>query len=101
MILSKARRSMQIGLWLGSLSVILSLNANSQVKTETKVEEGLPSQTVKIETAEVVYVSGSDLVVKTEDGELRHFPNVSDDKTVTVAGEKLTVHDLKPGMKLL
>ena len=100
MILSKARRSMQIGLWLGSLTVTLSLNANSQVKTETKVEEGLPSQTVKIETAEVVYVSGSDLVVKTEDGELRHFPNVSDDKTVTVAGEKLTVHDLKPGMKL-
>ncbi len=40
------------------------------------------------------------LVVKTDDGELRHFPNVSDDKTVTVAGKELTVHDLKPGMKL-
>ena len=48
----------------------------------------------------MVYVSGSDLVVKTDDGELRHFPNVLDDKTVTVAGKELTVHDLKPGMKL-
>jgi hypothetical protein len=80
--------------------ITLAFSANSQVKTETKVEEGLASQTVKIETAEVVYVSGNDLVVKTDDGELRHFPNVSDDKTVTVAGKELTVHDLKPGMKL-
>jgi hypothetical protein len=85
---------------VGVLCITLAFSANSQVKTETKVEEGLTSQTVKIETAEVVYVSGNDLVLKTGDGELRHFPNVSDDKTVTVAGKELTVHDLKPGMKL-
>jgi len=85
---------------VGALCIALAFSANSQVKTETKVEEGMASQTVKIETAEVIYVSGSDLVVKTDDGELRHFPNVSDDKTVTVAGKELTVHDLKPGMKL-
>src|SRR6516165_10563712 len=83
-----------------SLSVVLALNVNAQVKTETKVEEGLVSQTVKVETGEVVYVSGNDLIVKTDDGELRHFPNVPDDKTVTVGGKELTVHDLKPGMKL-
>jgi hypothetical protein len=82
------------------LFVVLTLKVGAQVKTETKVEEGLASQVFKIETAEVVYVSGHDLVVKTEDGELRHFPNVPDDKTVTVAGEELTVRDLKPGMKL-
>lgn len=99
-MISSTRRNIQAGLCAGLVSITLQLSANSQVKTETKVEEGLPSQTFKIETAEVVYVSGSDLVVKTEDGELRHFPNVSDDKTVTVGGEKLTVHDLKPGMKL-
>ena len=51
----------------GVFCVTLAFSANSQVKTETKVEEGLASQTVKIETAEVVYVSGSDLV-KTDDG---------------------------------
>ena len=58
------------------------------------------SQTVKVETAEVVYISGHDLIVKTDGGELRHFPDVPDDKTVYVAGKELTVHDLKPGMKL-
>jgi len=100
MISPKVQRSIQIGLGSGLLCFTLTLTASSQVKTETKVEEGLPSQTVKIETAEVVYLSGRDLVVKTEDGELRHFPNVSDDKTVTVAGKELTVLDLKPGMKL-
>jgi len=100
MISPKVRRSIQIGLGSGLLCFTLTLTASSQVKTETTVEEGLPSQTFKIETAEVVYVSGRDLVVKTEDGELRHFPNVSDDKTVTVAGKELTVLDLKPGMKL-
>src|SRR6516165_10679201 len=83
-----------------SLSVILALNVNAQVKTETKVEEGLASQTIKVETGEVVYVSGNDLIVKTDDGGLRHFPNVPDDKTVTVAGKELTIHDLKPGMHL-
>jgi hypothetical protein len=45
---------------VGVLCITLAFSANSQVKTETKVEEGLPSQTVKIETAEVVYVSGSE-----------------------------------------
>jgi hypothetical protein len=95
-------------LWANNLSVLvrvlgyftLVLNANAQVKTETKVEEGLASQTIKVETGEVVYVSGNDLIVKTDDGGLRHFPNVPDDKTVTVAGKQLTIHDLKPGMHL-
>src|SRR5215475_11184239 len=58
---SKARQIIQIGLFVGFLCTALTLTANSQVKTETKVQESLTSQTVKIETAEVVYVSGSDL----------------------------------------
>jgi hypothetical protein len=101
MISCKTSRSIQLGLSAaGFLCITLASITYSQVKTETKVEEGSPSQTFKIETGEVVYVSGHDLVVKTEDGELRHFPNVPDDKTVTVADEQLTIHDLKPGMKL-
>lgn len=97
---SEARRRAYVGLSAGLFCLTLALTANSQVKTETRVEEGLASQVFKIETAEVVYVSGHDLVVKTEDGGLRHFPNVPDDKTVLVGGEELTVRDLKPGMRL-
>jgi hypothetical protein len=101
MISRKVWQRIRVGLsGAGFLCISLAFTANAQVKTETNVEEGLASQTVKVETAEVVYISGHDLVVRTDDGELRHFPNVPDDKTVTVAGKELTVHDLKPGMKL-
>jgi len=74
--------------------------ANAQVKTETKVELRPVLQNVKMDSGEVVYVSGNDLVVKTFDGQLRHFPDVPDDKTITVGDKELTIHDLKPGMKL-
>jgi hypothetical protein len=100
MISGSAWQRMQLVLATGFLCIACGFTANSQVKTETKVEEDLASQTVKIETAKVVYVSDRDLVVKTYDGELRHFANVSDNKTVTVDGKELTVRDLKPGMKL-
>jgi hypothetical protein len=78
----------------------ITFATNAQVKSTTKVEHGPAAQTVKVERGEVVYVSGNDLVVKMEDGELRHFPNVPDSATATVDGKEITVHDLKPGMKL-
>ena len=102
MISRKAWQRIQLGL-TGTcfLCITMAITANAQVKKETTVEQqGLATQTVKVETGEVMYVAGNDLVVKTDEGELRHFPNVPDDKTVTVAGKELTVHDLKPGMKL-
>ena len=86
--------------FVGFLSVIFAFAANAQVKTETKVEQGPVLQNVKMDSGEVVYVSGNELVVETFDGELRHFPNVPDDKTMTVGDKELTIHDLKPGMKL-
>lgn len=72
----------------------------AQVKTETNVEHGPTAHTVKVERGEVVYVSGNDLVLKMEDGELRHFPNVPYSTKTIVDGKELSVHDLKPGMKL-
>jgi hypothetical protein len=55
---------------------------------------------VKIERGEIVYVSGNDVVVKMDDGSLRHFQNVPDSVTVNVDGKPLNVHQLKPGMKV-
>jgi LPXTG-motif cell wall-anchored protein len=52
-----------------------------------------------VERAEVVYVSGNELVVKMENGEVRHL-TVPDGVTATVDGRQVTVRDLKPGMKL-
>ena len=80
--------------------IVLSATMSAQVKTQTTTESGAPTQDVTVERGEVVYVSGNDLVVRMEDGELRHFSNVPESAKVTVDGKELGVHDLKPGMKL-
>jgi hypothetical protein len=73
----------------------------AQVQTETKTAPiAAPTKTVKVERGTVVYVSGNNLVVKADDGTLRHFDNVPDTTTVTVGGQQLNVHQLKPGMQL-
>jgi len=38
--------------------------------------------------------------VKMEDGTIRHCPDIPDSARVTVNGQQLSLHDLKPGMKL-
>ena len=54
---------------------------------------------VDVNRGTVVYVSGNDLVVKMEDGNLKHFVVPSDYK-LTVDGKPVYVQDLKPGTKL-
>jgi len=82
----------------GALCVAAVWPAAAQVQTSKTVEHGTATHEVKVEKGEVVYVSGNDLVVKTADGELRHFNNVPDSVTVMVDGKPLNVHQLKPGM---
>ncbi len=84
----------------GIVLLVSTLAMNAQVKTQTHVVHDPATQVVNVQRGEVVLVEGNDLVVKMEDGELRHFPNVPDNVTVNVDGKELTVHDLKPGMKL-
>jgi LPXTG-motif cell wall-anchored protein len=72
----------------------------AQVQTETKTAQGQPTVETKVERGEVVYVSGNDLVVKMDDGQIRNFPNVPESARITVGGQQLSIHDLKPGMKL-
>ncbi len=72
----------------------------AQVKTETSTASGPPTTEVQVERGEVVRVDGNDLLVKMEDGSLRDFPSVPESTKVTVDGKQLSIHDLKPGMKL-
>ena len=53
-----------------------------------------------MERATVVLVNGNDLVVKMEDGSIRHIANVPESTRINVDGQELGIHDLKPGMKL-
>jgi LPXTG-motif cell wall-anchored protein len=86
---------------LGAGVLCFTFAASAQVETKTDTStDGAATKTVKVERGEVVYVSGNNLVVKAEDGTLRHFDNVPDSRTVTVDGQQLNIHQLKPGMKL-
>ena len=84
----------------GSLCLLLSALMAAQVQTESTTSKGQPTVETKVERGEVVAVSGNDLVVKMEDGQIRDFPNVPESAKITVNGQQLSVHDLKPGMKL-
>jgi RNase P/RNase MRP subunit p29 len=90
-----------VGLMLLAGAVCLcTLSISAQVKTQTSTARQQPTHEVTVERGEVVTVAGNDLVVKMEDGTIRHIPNVLESARVTVEGKELGIHDLKPGMKL-
>ena len=77
----------------------VSMALMAQQESKSTTEKGAPTKEVKVERGEVVYVSGNDVVVKMENGEVRHV-TAPDSARATVDGKELSVHDLKPGMKL-
>jgi hypothetical protein len=89
-----------MALAVGAFFLALTVSLTAQVKTETSTSSGAATHEVTVERGEVVYVSGNDLLVKADDGSMRHFPNVPESARVTVNGQQLGIHDLKPGMKL-
>jgi len=82
------------------ICLVMSVAAYAQVKTSTSTKSGQPTTQTQVERGEVVSINGNDLVVKMADGSLRHFANVPESARVTVDGQELGIHDLKPGMKL-
>src|SRR6201997_3383267 len=97
---ARVRRSPWCLMAVGGICFLLSLCMSAQVKTETSTTAGRSTHEVTVERGEVVLVNGNDLVVKLEDGSIRHFPNVPESARVSVDGKELGIHDLKPGMKL-
>jgi hypothetical protein len=85
---------------IGTLGLAFAVNTRAQVQTTTKTTPGESTQTVKVERGEVVAVEGNELIVKMNDGSIRHFPDVPETARVTVDGKRLGIHDLQPGMKL-
>jgi hypothetical protein len=91
---------------IGRLSVAIAaflaftIATAAQVKTTTSTAEGAATKEVKVERGEVEYVSGNDVWVKMEDGQVRHVANIPESAKITVDGKEVGVHDLKPGMKL-
>jgi LPXTG-motif cell wall-anchored protein len=83
----------------GIVCVAFAAAMLAQETSKTEATQGPGSKQVQVERGEVVYVSGNDLVVRMESGEVRHV-TVPDSARATVDGKQLSVHDLKPGMKL-
>jgi len=95
-----ARTSLSLVLAVGALCLAFAVSMSAQVQTQTSTKAGKATSTTTVERGEVVYVSGNDLVVKMEDGSIRHFANVPESAKVTVGDQQLGIHDLKPGMQL-
>jgi hypothetical protein len=73
---------------------------SAQVQTKTTATDDEASVSTKVESGEIEYVSGNNVVVKMADGSLRHFDNVPESARITVDGKQIGVHDLKVGMKV-
>ena len=84
----------------GIVFLVFAVAMLAQDTTKTQTTTGAGSKNVQVDRGEVVYVSGNELVVKMESGEIRHFPNIPESARATVDGKELSIHDLKPGMKL-
>jgi hypothetical protein len=92
--------SFGLSLGTGMLCLAFAVSGSAQVQTTHITSSSIPTRTLTIEGAEVVAVRGNDLFVKMADGSVRDFPNVPAGSTVTVDGQQVAVHDLKPGTKL-
>ena len=73
--------------------------ALAQVQTTTTEKHGQPTTQVTVERGTVTYIAGNEIVVKMENGELRHI-TVPDNAKATVDGREIGLADLRVGMKL-
>jgi hypothetical protein len=85
---------------VGAMGLAFAVKMSAQVQTSTETTAGPSTRQVSVDRAEVVAVHGRDLILKMEDGSLRHLSNVSESARVTVDGKEIGIHDLKPGMHL-
>ena len=100
--MKKSRLTIKPAYWLAATAIVGIVFAGvmmAQVAPSTVKHRDLETKEVQVERGEVVYVSGNELVVKTESGEIKSF-TVPDSARANVDGKELSVHDLKPGMKL-
>ena len=82
------------------LFLTFTMSMTAQVQSQTTTSKEPFTRIVEVEKGEVVYVSGNDLILKMEDGEIRHIANVPESARATVDGKEIGIHDVKVGMKL-
>jgi len=84
----------------GALCIAFSLPSAAQVQTSKTESHGAGTKEVKVERGTITYINGNSVVVKMDDGTLRHFDNVPDSVTFMVDGQPVNIRNAKVGMKL-
>jgi hypothetical protein len=85
---------------VATICIVFAPSSIAQVQTQTTTTQGAATKQVTVEHAVVLLVEGNDLLLKMDDGSIRHIPNVPESRKIDVDGRQLGIHDLKPGMKL-
>jgi len=85
---------------VGAVSLVFAVSMSAQVEKESTTTAGKATKEVSVESGEVVMVEGNDLIIKNDQGQIVHFPNVPNSTKFHVGGQELNVHELKPGTKL-
>ena len=85
---------------VATICIVCALSSIAQVQTQTTTTQGVATKQITVEHAVVLLVEGNDLLLKMDDGSIRHIPNVPESRKIDVDGRQLGIHDLKPGMKL-
>lgn len=86
---------------VGAIGLAFTATMTAQVQT-TKEERsgGEVTREVKVENAVVLSVQGNDLIVRMQDGSIRHIANVPASSRAMVDGREVSIRDVKPGMHL-
>lgn len=86
---------------VGAIGLAFTVKVSAQVQTNTEEKKGQATKEVKVERAEVLSVHGNDLILKMDDGTIRHIANVPDSTRATLDdGRQIGIHDVQPGMHL-
>ncbi|MGH9796514.1 MAG: hypothetical protein ACRD5G_17275, partial [Candidatus Acidiferrales bacterium] len=81
------------------LGLGLSICAGAAPAQAATAQTGPATMQTEVRRGEVVYVSGNNLVVRMEDGQVKNFV-IPDDFRFNVDGKQLSVNELTPGMRL-
>lgn len=85
---------------LGAVAfTLMAVGASAQDTTTTHHRPGVSQNEVNVRNAQIVYVEGTNLVLKVDGGKIEHLIVPSNEKFI-VDGKELTVSQLKAGTKL-
>jgi hypothetical protein len=83
---------------LGLIAFIAGVLSAQQTSTQEKIK-GESNTQVMVRSGTVLAVDGNNLIVKMQDGEVKHF-TVPEDSKFTVDGKEVGISELKPGTEL-